>query len=75
VVKNYSMDIKEAEKIAEIVKDYKNKSNKDLVKTLDFLNNEFTQTKDKLIMLSNYLDKIETTYNAILKEHNSRNGG
>jgi hypothetical protein len=69
------MDIKEAEKIAEIVKDYKNKSNKDLVKTLDFLNNEFTQTKDKLIMLSNYLDKIETTYNAILKEHNSRNGG
>jgi hypothetical protein len=69
------MDIKEAEKIAEIVKDYKNKSNKDLVKTLDFLNNEFTQTKDKLIMLSNYLDKIETTYNTILKEHNSRNGG
>jgi hypothetical protein len=69
------MDIKEAEKIAEIVKDYKNKSNKDLIKTLDFLNNEFTQTKDKLIMLSNYLDKIETTYNTILKEHNSRNGG
>jgi flagellar biosynthesis chaperone FliJ len=69
------MDIKEAEKIAEIVKDYKNKSNKDLVKTLEFLNNEFSQTKDKLIMLSNYLDKIENTYNTILKEHNSRNGG
>jgi hypothetical protein len=25
-------------------------------------------------MLSNYLDKLENTYNTILKEHNSRNG-
>lgn len=68
------MDIKEAEKIAEIVKDYKNKSNKDIVKALDFLNQEFNQTKEKIIMLSNYLDKIENTYNTILKEHNNRNG-
>ena len=69
------MDIKDAEKIAEIVKDYKNKSNKDLTKVLEFLNGEFNQTKSKLLMLSNYLDKIETTYNTILKEQNSRNGG
>ena len=69
------MDIKDAEKIAEIVKDYKNKSNKDLTKVLEFLNGECDQTKSKLLMLSNYLDKIETTYNTILKEQNSRNGG
>jgi len=69
------MDIKDSEKIAEIVKDYKNKSNKDLTKVLEFLNGEFDQTKSKLLMLSNYLDKIETTYNTILKEQNSRNGG
>jgi hypothetical protein len=69
------MNIKDAEKIAEIVKDYKNKSNKDLTKVLEFLNGEFDQTKSKLLMLSNYLDKIETTYNTILKEQNSRNGG
>ena len=69
------MDIKEAEKIADIVKDYKNKSNKDIVKVLDFLNTEFDETKSKILMLSNYLDKIESTYNTILKEHNSRNGG
>ena len=69
------MDIKDAEKISEIVKDYKNKSNKDLTKVLEFLNGEFDQTKSKLLMLSNYLDKIETTYNTILKEQNSRNGG
>lgn len=68
------MDIKEAEKIADIVKDYKNKSNKDIVKVLDFLNTEFDETKSKILMLSNYLDKIEGTYNTILKEHNSRNG-
>jgi hypothetical protein len=75
VVKKYNMDIKEAEKIADIVKDYKNKSNKDIVKVLDFLNTEFDETKSKILMLSNYLDKIEGTYNTILKEHNSRNGG
>ena len=69
------MNIKDAEKIAEIVKDYKNKSNKDLTKVLEFLNGEFDQTKSKLLMLSNYLDKIETTYNTILKEQYSRNGG
>ena len=69
------MNIKDAEKIAEIVKDYKNKTNKDLTKVLEFLNGEFDQTKSKLLMLSNYLDKIETTYNTILKEQNSRNGG
>lgn len=68
------MDTKEAEKIAEIVKDYKNKSNKDLVKVLDFLSGEFEETKNKILMLSNYLDKLENTYNTILKEHNSRNG-
>lgn len=75
MVKKYKMDIKEVEKIAEIVKDYKNKSNKDLIKSLDFLNNEFNQTKEKLIMLSKYLDRVENTYNIILKEHNSRNVG
>jgi hypothetical protein len=75
VVKKYNMDIKEAEKIADIVKDYKNKSNKDIVKVLGFLNTEFDETKSKILMLSNYLDKIESTYNTILKEHNSRNGG
>jgi hypothetical protein len=69
------MNLEEAKKIEEIVKDYKNKSNKDLTKALDFMNNEFNVTKEKLLMLSNYLDKIETTYNTLLKEHNKRNGG
>ena len=69
------MNLEEAKKIEEIVKDYKNKSNKDLTKALDFMNNELNVTKEKLLMLSNYLDKIETTYNTLLKEHNKRNGG
>ena len=42
---------------------------------MGFLNTEFDETKSKILMLSNYLDKIESTYNTILKEHNSRNGG
>ena len=48
------MDIKDAEKIAEIVKDYKNKSNKDLTKVLEFLN------KSEIVVLCNnfYIIKI-----------------
>ena len=37
------------EEILEILKDYRNKSNKDLVNTLDFLKNDFEKTKDLLL--------------------------
>ena len=42
---------------------------------MNFLNSEFETTKEKIITLSTYLDKVEKSYNSILKEHNSRNGG
>jgi hypothetical protein len=69
------MEESELYKLTQIINDFKNKSNKDLVKAMDFLNSEFETTKEKIITLSIYLDKVEKSYNSILKEMNSRNGG
>jgi hypothetical protein len=62
----------EKEKILEIIKDYKNRPNKDLIKAMDILTQDFEFTKNKLVELSNHLDKVEFTYNTLLKEYNER---
>lgn len=62
----------EAEKVLRIIKDYKSQSNKDLTFAMDFINEDFKSTKETLIKLSTHLDKLETTYNMILKEYDSR---
>ena len=65
---------KNDKKITEIINDYKNHSNKDLEKAMDFISNEFESTKQKVIVMTHHLDKLENTYNLILKEHSTRNG-
>jgi hypothetical protein len=62
----------EQEKILEIIKDYKNKSNKDLISVLDFLFEDFNKTKDLLVKLTHHLDSTEISYNKILEEINNR---
>jgi hypothetical protein len=62
----------EKEKVLEIIKDYKNRPNKDLVKAMDLLTQDFEFTKNKLVELSKHLDKVEHTYNTLLKEYNER---
>lgn len=62
----------EKEKILEIIKDYKNRPNKDLIKAMDLLTQDFEFTKSKLVELSKHLDKVEYTYNTLLKEYNER---
>jgi hypothetical protein len=67
------MDKKEsAEKVLKIVKDYKSHSNKDLIFALDFILEDFENTKETLIKLTTHLDKLELTYNTILKEYENR---
>jgi hypothetical protein len=61
-----------AEKVLRIVKDYKSHSNKDLTFAMDFIQEDFNLTKETLLKLSTHLDKLETTYNLILKEYESR---
>ena len=70
------MDKKEqAEKVLKIIQDYKSHSNKDLTFVMDFIQEDFNLTKDTLMKLSTHLDKLELTYNVILKEYESRNNG
>jgi hypothetical protein len=61
-----------SEKAKKIIKDYKNSSNKDLSFVMDFIQEDFTLTKESLIKLTHHLDKLELTYNTILKEYKSR---
>jgi hypothetical protein len=63
-----------ASKVLEIVSDYKNKSNKDIELALEFISLEFDKTKENLLKLTDHLDKLEITYNTILKEYKKRNG-
>jgi hypothetical protein len=62
----------EQEEVFDILKNYKNKSNKDLVNIMDFLSEDFEKTKDLLLKLSIHLDNTEESYNKILKEFNRR---
>ena len=65
-------NIEKSEKTKNIIKDYKNSSNKDLSFAMDFIQEDFKLTKESLINLTHHLDKLELTYNTILKEYNSR---
>jgi hypothetical protein len=62
----------EQEKLLEILKDYKNKSNKDLISALDYLYDDFNKTKDLIIKLTTHLDTTEVSYNKLLEEINKR---
>jgi hypothetical protein len=41
---------------------------------MDFIQKDFELTKETVIKLTNHLDKLENTYNTLLKEYQSRNG-
>ena len=59
-------------KALEIIKDFKSHSNKDLVFAMETINKDFEYTKNTLINLSHHLDRLELTYNTILKEYQQR---
>jgi hypothetical protein len=61
-----------AEKVVQIIKEYKSLPNKDLIYALDFLKEDFDRTKDNIINLTKHLDKLENSYNLILKEYQNR---
>lgn len=60
------------EQVIEVVKDYKNKSNKDLTEALKFLSEDFDKTKSLIVKLTYHLDSTENSYNKILDEINKR---
>ena len=60
------------EQVIEIIKDYKNKSNKDLTDALKFLSEDFDKTKSLIVKLTYHLDSTESSYNKLLDEINKR---
>jgi len=70
-----NMTQEEFKVIDEVVKDVKNIPNAKLEETMDKLLLEFESTKNTILGLSFYLDKLEEMYNNLLKEHTDRNGG
>ena len=64
----------ESGKIVEIIKEYKIRPNNDLKLAMDFIQKDFEISKETLIKLTNHLDKLELSYNTLLKEYQSRNG-
>ena len=61
--------------INEIVKESKNIPNATLEETMDKLTSEFESTKNTIITMSFYLDKLEELYNNLLKEYKERTNG
>ena len=60
------------EKIIGIVKNVKDKSNKDLIESRDTLLIEFDKTKELIINLTRHLDSVQRDYELINKEIGNR---
>lgn len=63
----------EIEKLNQIITDIKSSSNKELISAMDFLAEDFEETKKMIINLSLHLDNTENLYNKVLNEYNLRN--
>lgn len=63
---------KTSEKALNIIKEYKSQSNKDLIFAMEIIQKDFNMTKETLLKLTHHIDKLETTYDLILKEFESR---
>ncbi len=61
-----------SEEIIELLKDYKNASNKELTSALEFLDEDFNKTKELIVKLTYHLDSTENTYNKLLEELKKR---
>lgn len=62
----------ENDRIQDLLKNYRNVSNKDLLDGLKFLESDFNKTKDLIIKLTVHLDSTELSYNKLLEEINNR---
>ena len=70
--KNIKMKKEELDKIINEQSNLKNLPNAELIKFMEMLTDDFESTKENIINLTFYLDKVEELYNSILKEYQSR---
>ena len=66
------MEKEKFDKIIEEQKNLKNLPNQKLIEFMDLLSTEFDETKKNLINQTIYLDNLESLYNNILKEFQTR---
>ena len=66
------MKKEEFEKITQELGDLKSLPNNKLIEVMDTLTTEFELTKNNIIGLTLYLDKIEEFYNKSLEEYQAR---
>jgi hypothetical protein len=66
------MTKEELQQIIDSQKDLKNLPNANLISQMDLLTKDFDDTKEKIIAMTYYLDKVEELYNNILSEYQNR---
>jgi hypothetical protein len=66
------MKKEEFENIVNLQNDLKEQPNSKLIEVMEILSTEFDLTKENIINLTMYLDKLEELYNNTLKEFQSR---
>lgn len=66
------MNKEEFENITKEMGDIKNIPNSKLIENMDKLTDDFEKTKNNIITLTLYLDKVEEMYNKILQEYQNR---
>jgi predicted ATP-grasp superfamily ATP-dependent carboligase len=72
MVKKDNMVKEEFENIVKELGDLKNLPNTKLIEIMDKLTTDFDFTKNNIIGLTLYLDKVEELYNKSLEEYQSR---
>lgn len=63
-----------SEEILQIISERKERPNSDLEIAMKFIKTDFDYTKENLLKMSEHLDKLENTYNVLLKEYKTRKG-
>lgn len=61
--------------VRNVIKNPSESTNRELLISLDYLSNDFEQTKTSIINLTKHLDTTEIIYNKILKEYEKRTNG
>jgi len=73
IVKMYRQKIT-SDEVLKIISERRERPNKDLELAMNFVKADFDHTKEQLIKMTDHLDKLEITYNSLLKEYKKRNG-
>ena len=60
------------EQVTQIIQEIDSRPNSDLTKVMDFLREDFDDTKDSVINLTKHMDNIERMYDLVHNEYKKR---